>query len=256
MRNELREPYTTFMASTRHIDTSEHAPHFRPNLSTDSTEIDYYHEQPNGTKILQYQHRGAAVISEATKLLYLDGDPVNIQYLDDIFWPAAYNSNAYTTHGTRQAMNRQVAMPYLIDPRTGDPMNFDEAKLHTLGAMDLSEVATQNLLQRHLMGREPQNKTVESARHIASSAFWLTASAMSIDYESRGAFKTQEELRARLLERVERSRHIGSVIHMIPSLGAAGDIDSTYSAYARRNAPSKKARSAIVQAQEAYALAA
>lgn len=254
--NTLREPYTTFMTSTRHIDASEQALHFRPNLSTDSTEIDYYHENPDGTKILNYQRRGAAVMNEVTKLLYLDGDPVNIQYLDDIFWPAAYNSNAYTTHGTRQAMNRQVAMPYMINPRTGEPLNFDDAKVHTLGAMDLSEAAAQNLLHRHIMGKEPQYKTVESARHIANSAFWLTATAMSLDYGPHTAFKTQEELRARLLERVERSRHIGSVIHMIPSLGAAGDIDSTYSAYARRNAPTKKARSAIVQAQEAYALAA
>lgn len=244
------------MASTRHLDMSDTAPHFYPNLSTDSTEIDYYHVQPNGTKILEYQRRGAAVLHEATKLIYLDGDPANIQYLDDMFWAAAYNSTAYTNHGTAQAMNRQVKMPYMIDRMTGEQIDTATAKVHTLGAMDFSELATQDLLHRHIIGRETQSKTTDAARHIASSSFWLTGSAMTINYESRNAFATQAELRMRLLNHVERSKHIGSVIHMIPSLGALGDIDSAYAAYARRNAPTRTARSIIAQAQEAYALAA
>jgi hypothetical protein len=255
MKNTLREPYTTFMASTRHHDM-ENDPHYVPRLATDSTEIDRLHELPKGTKIREHQHRGAAVLHEITKLVLLDRDPVALEYLEETASPAPYNSIGYIDQGVNEAMNRQVPMPIMVDTIADWQMSPEDAELRTLDALDLSEHATAGLLQGHIINKVPQYKIREAVRDIGNSGLWLANVTLPNKYPSRGAFDTQFAVRARSLAMVERSQKLKRVIGMVPSLAAMTDIDSTYSAFLRRNAPTRNVRNAIVQAQEEYGLVA
>ena len=248
--NTLREPYTTFMASTRHHDMSDPRFHFVPTLETDSTEIDRLHELPHGTKIREYQRRGAAVFHEMTKLVLLEGDLTSMRYFEDVVAPAPYNSQAYGSHGTTEAMNRQVPLPFMADPRDDWEMSVATAKSRTMESANLSEMATSNLLYGHMINHIPQYKIREAGRDIGNSALWLANVSLPESYPSKDPYDIQYAVRARSLDMVERSRTIGRAIGMHPSLAALADIDSAYSAYLRRNAPTRTVRDAIVQAQE------
>jgi hypothetical protein len=255
MKNTLREPYTTFMTSTRHHDM-DNDPHFVPALATDSSEIDRLHELPHGTKIREYQHRGAAILHETAKILLLDGDPVALQYIEDTMAPAPYNSIGYLNQRTDDVMNRQVPIPFMIDPLADWQMSPEDARSRTLEALNLSEQSTSNLLHGHIIDHMPQYKVREAGRNIGNSALWLANVTLPEQYPSHDAFDTQYAVRARSLAMVERSRKMGRVVGMVPSLAAMTEIDSTYAAFLRRNAPMKKVRDAIVQSQESYGLAA
>jgi hypothetical protein len=255
MKNTLREPYTTFMASTRHHDM-DNDPHFVPPLATDSTEIDRLHTLPHGTKIREYQRRGAAIVHETMKILLLDGDPAAIKYADDTLSPAIYNSIGYINQRNDEVMNRQMQIPYMIDPLGDWQMSPEDAISHTLDALDVSESATASLLQGHIINRMPQYKIREAGRDIGNSALWLANVSLPHSYPSRDAFGTQFEVRARSLRLVERTRQMGRVAHEVPSLASLTAIDGTYAGFVRRNAPMKKVRDAIVQSQEMYGLAA
>lgn len=254
--NELRDPYTTFMASTRHHDMSDIKFHYVPLLATDSAEIDRLHELNNGTKILEGQQRGAAVVSEMTKIALMDGDPQVMQYFQVHAAPALYNSNAYHKQGTSKVMNSQINMPFMVDPHTGTIMTQEDALTHTMQALDNGEVAASEILANHNLDHLPKYRVNEALRQIGSGSLWLANITLPSELASRNPFEIQYAVRARSLDLVERARTMGRAIGMHPSLAALSDIDSVYSAHLRRNAPTKKARSAIAQAQEAYALAA
>lgn len=253
---ERHEPYTKFMMTTRHHDMDSNL-HFVPALATESSEIDRLHVLPHGTKILESQHRGAAVMSETLKLLLLDGDPKAIAYFQKISSPAIVNSLGYLVQGNSDTMNKQVDLPYVFNSETGRPITAEQAAARTLGAIEQAEQATADLLHGHTINHLPKYKVNKAARDLGNGALWLATMDLPAQMPAAaGAYDAQLRIRERSLNTVQIARNIGKVIHMIPSLGAAGDIDSTYSAFMRRNVPSTKARNYIAQAQEAYALAA
>lgn len=230
--------------------------HYVPLLATDSAEIDRLHNLKHGTKILEGQHRGAAIASEMTKIALMDGDPQVMQYFQTHTAPALFNANAYHNQGVSSVMNRKIEMPYMVDARSDSLMTSEQALAHTIQALEQGEAAASELLAHHNLDHLPQYRVNESLRRIGSGALWLANMTLPNNYPSRDPYEIQYAVRARSLDLVERARTIGRVIGMHPSLAALSDIDSTYSAYLRRNAPTKKSRSAIAQAQEAYALAA
>lgn len=244
------------MATTRHHDMSDMKFHFVPLLATDSAEIDRLHNLEKGTKILEAQQRGAAVVSEAVKIAFIDGDPEVKRYFQMNAAPALYNSNAYHKQGTSNVMNSKIDMPFMINPETGTVMSPEDTLANTMQALSHGETAAAELAANHNLNHLPRYRVNEALRQIGGGGLWLANITLPSELSSRDPFEIQYAVRARSLDLVERARTMGRAIGMHPSLAALSDIDSVYSAHLRRNAPTKKARSAITQAQEAYALAA
>ena len=249
MKNTLREPFTQFITPTRHFDMDDGL-HLIPAKAIDADEIDRRQSLPKNTLIPEHQRAGSIVYKELITLALHDDNPISIQFLEQNVAPAPFNNSAYLTQGTAEAMNRHVPLPVMADNRADWQQTPEGARSRAIAAAEQAESSATQLLQGHMIDHVPKYKVREAGRHFANSALWLANITVADSYPSRDAYDIQFEVRRRSLGMLERSRTIGKAIGVHPSLAGLADIDSMYSAWLRRNAPTRRLRDAIIQSQE------